>query len=193
MSALVGYPPIGRVHSTPKSIFCDKMSMSTRTVPPEEPDLKRPSNRLSESSRSLSANSLRDRLSKLAATPLHVPNPVAALQSNVRCVDTTLRLSTLCFTLYSSFVPARIPRKRRIQTLVVLMWSTMIMILSALWLILWYVLACSPLLSTRLYALQFGPMHTLHVSISIFNAYLTEGCRTNWPLDSNKLMRLTPL
>ena len=113
------------------------MSTSTRTVPP---DSKRPSNLLSENSRSLSANSLRDRLSKLAATPLHVPNPVAALQSNVRCVVYCADVECLRFTLYSSFVPARIPRKRRIQTLVVLMWSTMIVILCGLWLILWYVI-----------------------------------------------------
>jgi len=160
------------------------MSTSTRTVPP---DSKRPSNLLSENSRSLSANSLRDRLSKLAATPLHVPNPVAALQSNVRCVVYCVDVECLRFTLYSSFVPARIPRKRRIQTLVVLMWSTMIVILCGLWLILWYVI-----LSTCLYALQFRPMRSLHVSISISSCYLTEGCRTSLPHRSNKLRELTP-
>ena len=42
---------------------------------------------LSSASRNLSASNLRDRLSKLAATTtLHVPNPVAALKTNVSCV-----------------------------------------------------------------------------------------------------------
>lgn len=43
---------------------------------------------LSIRSRNLSANGLKDRLSKLAAaTTLHVPNPVAALKTNVSCVS----------------------------------------------------------------------------------------------------------
>jgi hypothetical protein len=41
---------------------------------------------LSEKSRTLSANTLRDRLSKLT-TPLNVVYPVAALHANIKCVQ----------------------------------------------------------------------------------------------------------
>lgn len=42
---------------------------------------------LTNRSRNLSVNGLKDRLSKLAAaTTLHVPNPVTALKTNVSCV-----------------------------------------------------------------------------------------------------------
>ena len=40
--------------------------------------------------RTLSASTLRDRLSKLAATPLNVPNPVATLHANVKYVSLSL-------------------------------------------------------------------------------------------------------
>ncbi|KAF8957112.1 diacylglycerol acyltransferase-domain-containing protein [Flammula alnicola] len=73
---------------------------------------------LSKSSRSLSANTLKDALSKLAATPLHVTKPVAALHANV------------------NFVPAKVPRKRRLQTLAVAVWSVMIVITTCAWLLL---------------------------------------------------------
>ncbi|KAF9528937.1 diacylglycerol acyltransferase-domain-containing protein [Crepidotus variabilis] len=98
------------------------MSMSASLHPATEE--KQRQQALSERpgpTRSLSASTLRDRLSKLAATPLvnvHVPNPVAALQSNV------------------DFVPAQIPRKRRVQMLVVAIWSTMIVTTTSVWLIL---------------------------------------------------------
>ncbi|KAJ7623639.1 DAGAT-domain-containing protein [Roridomyces roridus] len=63
--------------------------------------------RLSNASRTLSATSLKERL-KLTATPLV---PVAnALQANI------------------NFVPARIPRKRRLQMLVVAVWSVVILL-----------------------------------------------------------------
>ena len=39
--------------------------------------------KLGRGSRTLSASTLKDALSKLAAGPLHVSNPVAALQANV--------------------------------------------------------------------------------------------------------------
>ncbi|KAF8909272.1 diacylglycerol acyltransferase-domain-containing protein [Gymnopilus junonius] len=74
-------------------------------------------------SRTESTTTLRhagNRLSKLATTPL--PNPVAALHANV------------------NFVPARIPRKRRLQMLAVAMWSVMIVITVCAWLLLLYVL-----------------------------------------------------
>ncbi|CAA7265177.1 unnamed protein product [Cyclocybe aegerita] len=78
----------------------------------------RPSGGLSKASRTLSANTLKERLSKLAATPLNVPNPVAAALHNVE------------------FVPSQIPRKRRLQMLAVAMWSVMIVIASCAWLML---------------------------------------------------------
>ncbi|KAH9983907.1 DAGAT-domain-containing protein [Russula compacta] len=59
----------------------------------------------SNSSRTLSASSLKDRLSKLSVTP---SRPVAALQARV------------------DFVPASIPRVRRLQTVAVALWTTMI-------------------------------------------------------------------
>ncbi|KAF8887350.1 diacylglycerol acyltransferase-domain-containing protein [Infundibulicybe gibba] len=71
--------------------------------------------KLSSESRTLSASSLRDRLSKLTTTPI---NPVAALQANV------------------NFVPARIPRKRRLQMLAVAVWSVMIVLTTAAFLVL---------------------------------------------------------
>ncbi|TFK39677.1 diacylglycerol acyltransferase-domain-containing protein [Crucibulum laeve] len=61
--------------------------------------------KLSKGSRTLSAGTLKDRLSKLAPP---IPNPVAALQASVE------------------FVPAKIPRKRRLQMLAVAVWSVMI-------------------------------------------------------------------
>jgi len=57
--------------------------------------------------RTLSAASLKDRLSKLSTTPL---KPVAALHANI------------------DFVPSKIPRKRRFQTLAVLTWSIMMIL-----------------------------------------------------------------
>lgn len=112
--------------------------------PSSKTSLQRPS-LLSKGSRSLSANNLKDKLSKLAVTPLHVPNPVAALQSNVECVMMLYFffcghvVITWLFVRLSSFVPAKIPRARRIQTLVVALWSTAIAIMTSLWLALWYV------------------------------------------------------
>ncbi|KAI0322792.1 diacylglycerol acyltransferase-domain-containing protein [Amylostereum chailletii] len=76
-------------------------------------DFARPT--LSSASRTLSSSSLKGRISKLAVTPL---NPVAALQAHVE------------------FVPSSIPRARRLQTTVVALWSTMIMISTALFLFL---------------------------------------------------------
>ena len=48
--------------------------------PPDRPD------GLSENSRTLSANTLKDRLSKLTIPLNNVVNPVAALHANVKCV-----------------------------------------------------------------------------------------------------------
>jgi len=59
------------------------------------------------SKRTLSASSLKDRLSMLSTTPLR---PVAALRANIE------------------FVPSKIPRKRRFQTLAVLTWSLMMVL-----------------------------------------------------------------
>ncbi|KAJ7282078.1 DAGAT-domain-containing protein [Mycena rebaudengoi] len=64
--------------------------------------------RLSNASRSLSAQSLKDRLSIITTTPLI---PVAtALQANI------------------NFVPAQVPRKRRLQMLAVAVWSVLIIL-----------------------------------------------------------------
>ncbi|KAF7317850.1 Diacylglycerol o-acyltransferase [Mycena kentingensis (nom. inval.)] len=60
--------------------------------------------RLSNASRSLSASSLKDKLGKLTTNPI-VPKVAGALQANI------------------DFVPARIPRKRRLQMLAVALWS----------------------------------------------------------------------
>ncbi|PPQ85401.1 hypothetical protein CVT25_006397 [Psilocybe cyanescens] len=89
----------------------------------------RPGGGLSTSSRTLSAGTLKDRLSKLAAAPLSVPNPVAALQANI------------------DFVPAQIPRKRRLQMLAVAVWSCMIVITSCAWLLLWSIPPLWPILT----------------------------------------------
>ncbi|KAF9038596.1 diacylglycerol acyltransferase-domain-containing protein [Panaeolus papilionaceus] len=70
---------------------------------------------LTKESRTLSANTLRERLSKLASP---IPNSVAALHANV------------------NFVPAQIPRKRRLQMLAVAVWSVMIVITTCAWLLL---------------------------------------------------------
>ncbi|KAF8735167.1 hypothetical protein AX14_002622 [Amanita brunnescens Koide BX004] len=67
--------------------------------------------------RSLSASSLKNSLSKLT-TPLSVTKPVAALHANV------------------NFVPAKIPRKRRLQMLAVALWSVMIIITTVVFLLL---------------------------------------------------------
>ncbi|KAJ8482984.1 hypothetical protein ONZ45_g14756 [Pleurotus djamor] len=74
-----------------------------------------PGSALSAASRSLSASSLRDRLSKLTTTPLR---PVAALQANI------------------DFVPAKVPRKRRLQMLAVAIWSVLIVITTVTFLLL---------------------------------------------------------
>ncbi|KAF4610836.1 hypothetical protein D9613_007188 [Agrocybe pediades] len=84
---------------------------------------------LTVNSRTLSANSLKERLSKLAVTPLSVSNPVAALKANVQ------------------FVPAQIPRKRRLQMLAVAVWSVMIVITSCAWFLLLSVPPLWPILA----------------------------------------------
>ncbi|KAF5316800.1 hypothetical protein D9619_006738 [Psilocybe cf. subviscida] len=74
---------------------------------------------LTQESRSLSANTLKDALSKLAASASTPIQPVAeSLRANV------------------NFVPAQIPRKRRLQMLAVAVWSVMIVITSCTWLLL---------------------------------------------------------
>jgi len=97
--------------------------------------------KLGPDSRTLSAQSLRERMSKLG-------NPVAALQANVEYV---LAVSeAFCLTRTNRFVPPTIPRKRRLQTLAVAVWSCMIVITTSLWLLLWYAaFAFSRLLSHR--------------------------------------------
>jgi len=96
----------------------------------------------SSASRNLSASNLKDRLSKLATTTtMRVPNPVAALKSNV------------------SFVPAQIPRKRRIQTLCVMLMSLMMVICMELWLLLCSIPPLWPLLAVYMMWVVFdnGP------------------------------------
>ncbi|KIK05706.1 hypothetical protein K443DRAFT_3707 [Laccaria amethystina LaAM-08-1] len=87
-------------------------------------DAKQPTRPKEKLTRTLSASTLRDRLSKLAATPLNVPNPVATLHANV------------------NFVPAKIPRKRRLQMLAVAVWSVSIVITTVAFL---YVCSIPPL------------------------------------------------
>jgi len=70
---------------------------------------------LSPSSRSLSAGSLKDRLSKLTTTPLY---PVTASLNDI------------------DFVPRQIPRKRRLQTLAVAVWSVLLLVMMCLFLFL---------------------------------------------------------
>ncbi|KAF7370987.1 DAGAT-domain-containing protein [Mycena sanguinolenta] len=83
--------------------------------------------RLSNASRTLSANSLKERLSKLTTTPLV---PVAtALQANI------------------DFVPARIPRKRRFQMLAVALWSVGIILATVAFLLLWSCISTTVALS----------------------------------------------
>ncbi|TFK19942.1 DAGAT-domain-containing protein [Coprinopsis marcescibilis] len=65
--------------------------------------------------KTLSAATLKDRLTKLAGAPLGVSNSVAKLQASV------------------DFVPAQIPRRRRLQTISVATWSTMIIITTFTW------------------------------------------------------------
>lgn len=99
---------------------------------------------LSEKSRTLSANTLGDRLSKLAA-PLNVVYPVAALRANIKYVFSLGGIihcakQKICYLYFcSSFVPAHIPRKRRLQMLAVAVWSCMIAITTCAFLLLWYV------------------------------------------------------
>ncbi|KAJ7065260.1 DAGAT-domain-containing protein [Mycena amicta] len=72
--------------------------------------------RLSNASRSLSATSLKEKLGMLTTAP--IPNVATALQANI------------------DFVPARIPRKRRLQTLAVALFSIAIPTAAALFLYL---------------------------------------------------------
>ncbi|KIK93533.1 hypothetical protein PAXRUDRAFT_509420 [Paxillus rubicundulus Ve08.2h10] len=64
-----------------------------------------PGRAFTSASRSLSASALRDRLTKLTTSPLR---PVAALHASI------------------DFVPTKIPRRRRLQTMVVAAWSTLL-------------------------------------------------------------------
>lgn len=103
----------------------------------------------------LSASRLKDRLSKLAATSLHVPNPVTALKSNVY------------------FVPARVPRKRRIQTLCVMIISLMMILGCELWLLLCSIPPLWPILIIYVIWMLFdnGPE---------YGGRANKFCRTSW-------------
>ena len=94
------------------------------------------------SNRTLSASVLKDRLSKLSVTPLR---SVAALQARVECV---LSYSVAYWHSHinrfgsppaCSFVPASIPRVRRLQTVAVALWTSMIPICFSFTLFLLYV------------------------------------------------------
>ncbi|KAH7910231.1 diacylglycerol acyltransferase-domain-containing protein [Hygrophoropsis aurantiaca] len=89
-----------------------------------------PGRAFSSASRSISASSLRERLSKItAATPLR---PVAALHANI------------------DFVPTRIPRKRRLQMMMVAMWSVMLPLTSFIFLMLCSIPALWPFIAAYL-------------------------------------------
>ncbi|KAF8623147.1 hypothetical protein AX17_007536 [Amanita inopinata Kibby_2008] len=105
------------------------MTSAAHLIPPSDPH--RPG-RLSRATRSLSASSLRSRLSKLAVPQLSVTKPVAALHANV------------------NFVPAKIPRKRRLQMLAVAVWSVLIVITTVSFLLLCSVPPLWPLLAIYL-------------------------------------------
>ncbi|KAG6827779.1 hypothetical protein H0H92_010472 [Tricholoma furcatifolium] len=94
----------------------------------------KPARKLSSSSRNLSASSLKDALSKLTVTPI---NQVAALHANV------------------NFVPAQIPRKRRLQMLAVAVWSVMIVITTAVFLLFCSIPPLWPFLAIYLIWLYF--------------------------------------
>ncbi|KAF7289446.1 Diacylglycerol o-acyltransferase [Mycena chlorophos] len=96
--------------------------------------------RLSNASRSLSAQSLKDKLGKLSTTPI-VPKVATALQANI------------------DFVPARIPRKRRLQTLVVALFSIAIPVAVALF----------------LYLCSYPPLWPLLVVYLIWVNYIDDG------------------
>ncbi|KIL69037.1 hypothetical protein M378DRAFT_184366 [Amanita muscaria Koide BX008] len=82
--------------------------------------------------RNLSTSSLKNSLSKLAVTPLDVTKPVAKLHANL------------------NFVPAKIPRKRRLQMLVVALWSVMIVITTVTFLFLCTIPSLWPFLAAYL-------------------------------------------
>ena len=69
---------------SPSDLVCADGPYSSMSSTNLHSPLVRPGG-LSEKSRSLSANTLKDRLSKLT-TPLNVVNPVAALHANIKCV-----------------------------------------------------------------------------------------------------------
>lgn len=125
-----------------QNLYSSMSSTVPHSPPPDRPD------GLSENSRTLSANTLKDRLSKLTTPLNNVVNPVAALHANVKCVclmcisffSRSILITWTFFIMCSSFVPAQIPWKRRLQMLAVATWSVMIIITSSVWLLLWYVL-----------------------------------------------------
>ncbi|KIM68227.1 hypothetical protein SCLCIDRAFT_1186762 [Scleroderma citrinum Foug A] len=81
------------------------------------------------SSRTLSASSLREKLSNLTTSPLR---PVIALHASI------------------DFVPGKIPRKRRFQTLSVAVWSTCFVLCTSLFLYLCSIPALWPLIAVYL-------------------------------------------
>ena len=125
-------------------------------------DAKQPTRPKEKLTRTLSASTLRDRLSKLATTPLHVPNPVATLHANVKYVSLSFFWlwakvvpGTACSFPFS-FVPAKIPRKRRLQMLAVAVWSVSIAITTVAFLYLWYVFLFFALLLFVVWVIDFG-------------------------------------
>ena len=124
-------------------------SPATRPVPTsmasatQTAHLKSPSPfRSAKLPRSLSASSLKNSLSKLT-TPLSVTKPVAALHANVKYVFAIWDCPA-DNRVYHSFVPAKIPRKRRFQMLAVALWSVMIVVTTVVFLLLWYVFPSPP-------------------------------------------------
>ncbi|KAI0766022.1 DAGAT-domain-containing protein [Irpex lacteus] len=95
----------------------------------------------SSATRTLSSSSLRGRLSSLSSTAssLHIKPVVANLHAKV------------------DFVPAAIPRKRRLQMLSVAVWSTGIVIATFLWLFLWSYPPLWPFLALYLLFIYVDP------------------------------------
>ncbi|KII86073.1 hypothetical protein PLICRDRAFT_44532 [Plicaturopsis crispa FD-325 SS-3] len=97
--------------------------------------------RLSSASRTLSAGSLKERLSKLTAAPLA---PVAALHANI------------------DFVPSKIPKKRRLQMMAVAIWSALMPLMFFAYLILWSFPPLWPVMATYfvwIYFIDKSPEH----------------------------------
>ncbi|KAH7890989.1 diacylglycerol acyltransferase-domain-containing protein [Phlebopus sp. FC_14] len=101
---------------------------------------------LTSASRTVSASSLRARLTKLTASPLR---PVTALHASI------------------DFVPTKIPRRRRLQMMMVAVWSTMLVNATCLFLLLCSIPALWPFIALYLiwiFWIDTSPAHGTRLS-----------------------------